>query len=172
MVLRTMATVATILCVMLPAAAYGQSGAKTACNDGTTTTATGADACNDHGGIHRARTAVLHRAPTGTKTQTHEPGRVTQAGTPGSRETRADPSERRGWRWFHRRNDRDDERRRAEETRRAEERERLEKRRRVEENRERKHDRVRCRDGRYEDRKENHGRGRGPEACKHHGGVA
>jgi hypothetical protein len=31
---------------------------------------------------------------------------------------------------------------------------------------------VRCRDGRYEDVKEHHGHGRGPNVCKHHGGVA
>ena len=170
MVLRTIATAATILCVLLPATAHGQSAANTntACNDGTTTTLTGADACNGRGGINRARTAVLHRAPT----QTNVPGRVTQAGTPNSRDTHAEPVEHRGWRWSHRSNDRDEDRR-AEERRRAEEKRQREEKRRFEEQRarERQHDRVRCRDGRYEDVREHHGKGRGPDVCKHHGGV-
>lgn len=170
MVLRTMATAATILCVMLPAAAHGQSAAKTACNDGTTTTAIGPEACNGHGGIHRVRTAVLHRAPSRTNTQSSEPARVAQAGTPSSRDAHSAPVEHRGWRWSHRGNDRNEDRRRAEERRRDDEQKRLEEKRRFEEKR--RHDRVRCRDGRYEDVKEHHGKGRGPAVCKHHGGVA
>ena len=149
MALRTIATVATILCVMLPAAAHAQR-AKTACNDGTTTTATGPDACNGHRGVNRAHTATLHRAPSGSQ----EPARVSQAGTPASRDSHAQPEEHRGWRWFHRNHD--------------------EKREHVEERHERRYDRdrVRCRDGRYEEMKVNHGHGRGPDVCKHHGGIA
>lgn len=173
MVLRTIASAATILCVLLPATAHGQSAATTACNDGTTTSSTGVDACNGRGGINRARTAVLRRAPVGTRPQTTAPERVTQAGTPSSRDTHAEPVEHRGWRWSHRSNDRDEDRRRAEERHRAEERRELEEKRRREEQRAReRHDRVRCRDGRYEDVKEHHGRGKGPDVCKHHGGVA
>ena len=39
------------------------------------------------------------------------------------------------------------------------------------EKREANRHRVRCRDGRYEEVKE-HGKGKGPEVCKHHGGLA
>lgn len=174
MALRTIATAATILCVILPAAAHGQNAAKTACNDGTTTTAMGADACNGHGGANRVHTTIVRRAPSGT--QTHERARVTQAGTPApvSRDGHAQPEEHRGWRWSHR-NDTPEERR-AEENRRAEEEHRAEEKRRAKEGRvaeeRREHDRnhVRCRDGRYEDMKVRHGKGKGPEVCKHHGG--
>ena len=166
MALRTLATAATILCIMLPLTAHGQSAAKTECNDGTRTTATGAHACDGHGGLHGVHTTILHRAPSGT--QTREPGRVAQAGTPApSHDTRtgAAPEERRGWRWAHRHDDRDDNRH-------SEERRRDEERHRIEERRERERDRVRCRDGRYDEVKRNHGKGKGPEVCKHHGGVA
>lgn len=177
MALRTIATAATILCVILPAAAHGQNAAKTACNDGTATTATGADACNGHGGVNRVHTTIVRRAPSGT--QAHEPTRVTQAGTPASvsRDEHAQPEEHRGWRWSHR-NDTPEQRRRAEENRRAEETHRAEEKRRAEEMRvaEERHEhdrhRVRCRDGRSEDVKVRHGKGKGPEICKHHGGVA
>jgi hypothetical protein len=163
MALRTIATAATILCAMLPAVAQSQSGPKTACNDGTTTTATGPDACNGHHGIDRAHTAIVRRAPSGTTVQTQEPARVTQAGSPTSR-AHAQPEERRGWRWAHH-DDRDDNRR-------AEERRRAEEKARVEERREHDEHHVRCRDGKFERVKPRHGNGRGPDVCKHHGGVA
>lgn len=179
MALRTIATAATILCVVLPMRAHAQSAAKTECNDGTRTTATGTSACDGHGGIHHVHSTILHRAPSGTQTQTREPARVSQAGTPGTASRdgqRAEPEEHHGWRWFHRHNDRDDNRRAEErrgddERRRAEDRRRRDDDRRVAERREQKRDRVRCRDGKYEDAHPNHGRGKGPDVCKHHGGL-
>lgn len=169
MALRPIATAATILCLTIPVRAHGQTAAKTACNDGTTTTATGARACDGHGGIHSVHSTILHRGPSGTQQQ---PGRITQAGTPEAthdNSDRAEPEEHRGWRWSHRHDDRADDR--AEERRREEERRRAEERR-AKEKREHRSARVRCRDGKYEHAKNNHGNGRGPDVCKHHGGVA
>lgn len=165
MALRTIATAATILCITLPAAAHSQRTARTACNDGTTTTAMDANACDGHGGIHRVHTAIARRAPGGTTAQTQEPGHVAQAGTPAN-SSHAQPAERRGWRWARHDDRRDEDRRRAEEQRRAEEKRRLEEQRRHD------HDRVRCRDGRFEEAKVHHGNGRGPDVCRHHGGIA
>jgi hypothetical protein len=121
---------------------------KTACNDGTTTSATGANACDAHGGIHKARTEARRRTPTQT-TRT-APGHVTQAGTPAPT-TRAKPQyeERRGWRWGRGHEQRKESRR--------------------EERREEKHRRVRCRDGKYENAE---GKAKGRDICKHHGGLA
>lgn len=177
MALRSIATAATILCVM-SLAAHGQSAAKTECKDGTRTADMGSHACDGHGGVHAVHTTILRRAPSGTQAQTREPARVTQAGTPANSGT-ATPEEHRGWRWAHHdspeEKHRAEERRREEERRHADERRRedehhLDQRRRAEEHR--RHERVRCRDGRYEDLKEHHGKGRGPEICKHHGGIA
>lgn len=124
----TGAVTAALLVAVLPIAAHAQAPRRTACNDGSTTSSVSSNACDRHGGINKARTTVLNRAPSHT-----EPGHVAQAGTPA-------PEERRGWRWGHR----DDHNREAE-------RKREEERRREEE---RKHGRVRCRDGRYENAKE------------------
>ena len=113
---------AALIGVGIPAAAHAQ-GWKTACKDGTTTTATGANACDAHGGINKARTAVTHRTPSHS-TKASEPARVSQAGTPApARTERPKYEERRGWRWG---------------------------RRHEEEKREDKHRRVRCRDGQYD----------------------
>lgn len=152
MALRTIAAAAAIFFVVLPGTARAQTSGKTACNDGTTTTATGKSACDGHGGIHSVNSTILHRAPSRTKTaETKQPARVSQAGTPSpDRAARNDRpyEERRGWRWGKHKDEKRD-----------------------------KHDakrhRVRCRDGRYEEVKERgNGHGKGPEICKHHGGVA
>lgn len=88
---------AAFIGVAMPAAAHAQ--AKTACNDGTTTTATGAKACEGHGGVHSVHTVIARRAPSRT-TKPAESPRVTQAGTPApNREERPRYEERRGWRW-------------------------------------------------------------------------
>ena len=148
MAFRITAAAATIMFVMLPASATAQAAAKTACKDGTTTTATGAAACNGHGGIHSGRTALLRRSPGRTKaTENKQPARVAQAGTP-ARADHSRPEEVRGWRWA-RHHDKDEKH----------------------EKREANRHRVRCRDGRYEEVKE-HGKGKGPEVCKHHGRLA
>jgi hypothetical protein len=146
---------AALIAAMIPAVAHAQSG-KTACNDGSTTSATGANACDGHGGIHRVNSTILHKAPSRTakspaaKTPT-EPARVSQAGTPDARrDEKPRYEERRGWRWGRHR----DERREA---------------RREERREEEKHHRVRCRDGKYENVPP--GKAKGHEVCKHHGGV-
>lgn len=177
MAFRAIVTAATIVCLTIPVRAQAQNSAKTACNDGTATTASGSHACDGHGGIHHVHSTILHRAPSGAQ----QGGTVSQAGTPNSRDTQAQPEEHRGWRWSHPSNDHDDrrraeEKRREEENRRAEEKRRDDERHRAEERRraeDRQHRlaRVRCRDGKYEDVKE-HGKGKGPDVCKHHGGVA
>ena len=144
-IIRTAA--AALIAAVIPAVAHAQSG-KTACNDGTTTAATGANACDGHGGIHRVNSTILHRAPSRTAKKTPtEPARVSQAGTPNERrDENPRYEERRGWRWGRRQHD--------------------EKR---EERRDEKHHRVRCRDGEYE--KVPPGKAKGHEVCKHHGGV-
>lgn len=141
------AAAAAFISAAIPVAAYAQSGSsRTSCNDGSTTMATGANACDGHGGIHRVHTVIQRRAPT----KSSQAG-VTQAGTPQSSETKPRYEERRGWRWG-----RHDDRRREE---------RREERR--EDRRDEKHRVVRCRDGRAEKAV-----GRGHEVCKHHGGLA
>ena len=115
------AAAAAFISAAIPFAAQAQSGGwKTSCNDGSTTMATGANACDGHGGIHKVHTVIQHRAPKATQAG------VTQAGTPKPTETKPRYEERRGWRWG-----RHEERRR-------------------EERREEKHRIVRCRDGRTE----------------------
>jgi hypothetical protein len=147
------AAAAALIAAMIPAVAYAQSG-KTACNDGTTTTATGANACDGHGGIHRVHTTILHKAPSRTAKQPTEPARVSQAGTPAAKRDEPRYEERRGWRWGRHR----DEKREARREERREERREDEK-----------HHRVRCRDGKYENVPP--GKAKGHEVCKHHGGV-
>ena len=134
-----------LISVAVPSPARAQGSWKTACNDGTHTNVTGANACDGHGGIHKVNSTILHRAPSHT-TKPSVPARVTQAGTPAPAPA-AKPKyeERRGWRW----NRRHDERR--------------------EERREEKHRRIRCRDGRYDTIE---GKAKGREVCKHHGGSA
>ena len=140
---------AALIAAVTPAVAHAQSG-KTACNDGTTTTATGANACDGHGGIHRVRTTILHKAPSSTAKTSTEPARVSQAGTPAAkRDEKPRYEERRGWRWGRHRDEKREERR---EERREEER----------------HHRIRCRDGKYENVPP--GKAKGHEVCKHHGG--
>ena len=139
------AAAAAFISAAMPLAAQAQSGGwKTSCNDGSATMATGANACDGHGGIHRVHTAIQHRTPTKTN-----PAPVTQAGTSKS-STQPKPhyEERRGWRWG----------------RHHEERKREERR---EERREAKHRIVRCRDGRNEKVV-----GERHDVCKHHGGIA
>jgi len=140
---------AALIAAVIPAVAHAQ--AKTACNDGTTTTATGANACDGHGGIHRVNTTILHKAPSRTAKKPTEAARVAQAGTPtAKRDEKPQYEERRGWRWRRHHDEKREERR---EERREEE----------------KHQRVRCRDGKYE--KVPPGKAKGHEVCKHHGGV-
>jgi hypothetical protein len=129
--------------VAVPSVARAQGSWKSACNDGTTTNATGANACDGHGGIHKVNSTILHRAPSHT-TKPSVPARVTQAGTPTTAPT-AKPKyeEHRGWRWHRHREEKREERR------------------------DEKHRRVRCRDGRYEKIE-----GKGRDICKHHGGIA
>jgi hypothetical protein len=129
----------------IPAAAHAQGAWKTACKDGTTTSATGANACDGHGGIHHLNSAIEHHRPSSSTKSA--PERVTQAGTPAPA-AKPHYEERRGWRWG----------RHHEEQRREEKRE---------ERRDEKHRRVRCRDGKYEKEV-----GKGHEVCKHHGGLA
>jgi len=141
---------AALIAAVIPAVAYAQSG-KTACNDGTTTAATGANACDGHGGIHRVHTTILNKAPSRTAKTPTEPARVSQAGTPAAkRDEKPRYEERRGWRWGRHRDEKREERR---EERREEER----------------HHRVRCRDGKYEN--VTPGKAKGHEVCKHHSGV-
>ena len=71
---------AALIAAVIPAVAHAQSG-KTACNDGTTTVATGANACDGHGGIHRVNSTILHRAPARSAKKPTEPARVSPAGT-------------------------------------------------------------------------------------------
>ena len=140
----TRTAAAALIAAVIPAAAHAQ--AKTACNDGTTTTATGANACDGHGGIHRVNTTILHKAPARTAKKPSEPARVAQAGTPApQREEKPRYEERRGWRWGRHHDEKREERREAE-----------------------KHHRVRCRDGKYENVPP--GKAKGHEVCKHHGG--
>ena len=140
---------AALIAAGIPAVAHAQ--AKTACNDGTTTTATGANACDGHGGIHRVNTTILRKAPSRTVKKPTEPARVAQAGTPApNRDEKPRYEERRGWRWSRHHDEKREERR--EERREAE-----------------KHHRVRCRDGKYENVPP--GKAKGHEVCKHHGGV-
>lgn len=86
--------VAALIMAALPTTAHAQSTRRTACNDGTTISATGAEVCEKHGGINKARTTVLNRAPV----KHTEAGRVAQAGTPKERE-KPRYEEHRGWRW-------------------------------------------------------------------------
>jgi hypothetical protein len=138
-----------LVAVAIPSAARAQGSLKTACNDGTTTNATGASACDGHGGIHRVNSAILHRAPART-TNSSAPSRVTQAGTPAPSSSAKPPyEEHRGWRWGRHREEKREARR--------------------EERRDEKHRRVRCRDGRYENVD---GKAKGHDVCKHHGGLA
>src|SRR5947209_12895622 len=116
----------------IPAAAHAQGAWKTACKDGTTTSATGANACDGHGGIHHVNSTIQHRRPSSSTKSA--PGRVAQAGTAAS-SSKPHYEERRGWRWG----------RHHEEERRDEKREE-----RREERRDEKHRRVRCRDGKYD----------------------
>jgi len=141
---------AALIAAAIPAAAHAQSG-KMACNDGTTTSATGANACDGHGGIHHVNSTILHKAPSRTaKKIPTEPARVAQAGTPAARrDEKPRYEERRGWRWGRHHDEKREERR--------------------EERREEKHHRVRCRDGKYENVPP--GKAKGHEVCKHHGGV-
>lgn len=89
-----LSSAAIAIFVLTPAGAHAQSGWKTVCNDGTSTKATGNNACDGHGGIHKARTAVARRTPT--KSTKSEPARVQQAGTPAPKPRY---EEHRGWRW-------------------------------------------------------------------------
>lgn len=118
------AAAAAFISAAIPLAAQAQSGWKTSCNDGTTTMATGANACDGHGGIHRVHTVIQRKTPTRT-------AGVTQAGTPKPAESKPRYEERRGWRWgrHHEENKREERR---------------------EERREEKRHVVRCRDGRTE----------------------
>ena len=142
------AAAAALIAAVIPVVAHAQSG-KTACNDGTTTTATGASACDGHGGIHRVNSTILHKAPSRTAKRPTEPARVSQAGTPSvKRDEKPQYEERRGWRWGRHHDEKREERR--------------------EERREEKHHRVRCRDGKYENVPP--GKAKGHEVCKHHGG--
>jgi hypothetical protein len=139
---------AALIVAAIPAAARAQAAAKTACNDGSATTATGANACDGHGGIHRVHTVIARRAPA--RTTATEPARVSQAGTPAAtRDEKPRYEEHRGWRWKRHHEEKREERR--------------------EERREEKHHRVRCRDGKYENVPP--GKAKGHEVCKHHGGV-
>ena len=91
---RSILCAAIALVVALPAAAHAQGTYKTVCNDGKTVNATGSNACDMHGGIHKVNTTILHRAP-----KKSEPARVAQAGTPASAHSKPNYEERRGWRW-------------------------------------------------------------------------
>jgi hypothetical protein len=147
---------AALLAAVLPIAAHAQATRRTACNDGSTTSSVGSNACDGHGGINKGKTSLINRTPRHTET-----GHVAQAGTPTS-SAHTPYEERRGWRWGHKDDKRDAERRREDERRREEERRRVEERRRAE-----RHDRVKCRDGRFESAK-----GKGKAVCKNHGGLA
>jgi hypothetical protein len=128
-----------------PSVAGAQSSWKTACNDGTNTNATGANACDGHGGIHKVNSTILHHSPSRT-TKPSVPARVTQAGTPApASATKPKYEEHRGWRWNRHREEKREERR------------------------DERHRRVRCRDGRYE---KVEGNANGRDVCKHHGGIA
>ena len=105
------AAAAALIIAVLPAAAHAQAGRRTACNDGSTTTTAGANACDGHGGINKGRTAVINRAP-GKHT---EPARVAQAGTPAPSKATPRYEEHRGWRWSRHH----DERKREEKHRRV-----------------------------------------------------
>jgi hypothetical protein len=113
------AAAVALMAATTPATAHAQAGWKTSCTDGTTTKATGANACDGHGGIHHVKTTIAHRAPSRT-VRPGEPARVAQAGTPAPG-AKPHYEEHRGWRWSRHR----DEARHEE-----------------------KHRRVRCRDGR------------------------
>ena len=134
---------AALLAAVIPAVAHAQSG-KTACNDGTTTTATGANACDGHGGIHRVNSTILHKAPSHTAKRPTDPARVSQAGTPAKRDETPRYEERRGWRWGRHHDEKREERR------------------------EERHHRVRCRDGKYENVPP--GKAKGHVVCRRHGG--
>ncbi|HKW47565.1 MAG TPA: hypothetical protein VJN70_08965 [Gemmatimonadaceae bacterium] len=139
---------AALLVAVLPFAAHAQAPRRTACNDGSTTGSVSSNACDGHGGINKARTTVLNRAPA----RHTETGHVAQAGTPAP-SAKPRYEERRGWRWGRRDDHKRDEERRREDERRREE--------------ERRHGRVKCRDGRFENAKE-----KGHAVCKNHGGLA
>jgi len=98
-VTRSLVCAAIALVVALPAAARAQGTYKTICNDGKTVNASGQNACDMHGGIHKVRTTVLHRSPSAKRQG--EPARVAQAGTPAPG-AKPNYEERRGWRWHHR----------------------------------------------------------------------
>ena len=98
---RSMVCAAIALVVALPAAARAQATYKTVCNDGQTVNATGSNACDMHGGIHKVHTTIAHRAPSAKK---QEPARVAQAGKPEDANKRP-YEERRGWRWGRRHED-------------------------------------------------------------------
>jgi hypothetical protein len=136
---------AAALIATLPAIAGAQERQRTACNDGSTSASMASNACDGHGGIHKSRTAILRRSPA-TASKPAPVERVAQAGTPTPARTAApDPryEERRGWRW----------RRHHDEQKHTDKDER----------------RYRCRDGRWETV---HGKAKGKEICKHHGGIA
>jgi len=99
LVTRSILCAAVALVIALPAAAHAQGAYKSKCNDGTIVNATGGNACDLHGGIHKVRPTVLHRTPSAKHS---EPARVAQAGTP---RARSHYEERRGWRWQHRHDD-------------------------------------------------------------------
>ena len=139
-----------LLVAVLPIAAHAQATRRTACNDGSTTSSVGNSVCDGHGGINKGKTTLINRSPA----KHSETGHVAQAGTPSKAQPRYE--ERRGWRWAHKDDKREAERRREEDRRREEERRRAER-----------HDRVKCRDGRYENAK-----GKGKGICKKHGGQA
>jgi len=133
---------AVALIATLPTVASAQTRARTACKDGSTTTSMAANACDSHGGMDRGRTETLRRA-TAPETRRY-PGPVTQAGTPEPAPAEKPRyAEHRGWRW-HRHHDEP----------------------RPEERNER---RYRCRDGKVETI---HGKAKGREVCRHHGGLA
>jgi hypothetical protein len=138
---------AVVLLVTLPTVAGAQERQRTACNDGTTTPSVASTACDGHGGIHKGNTAVLRRSPATAPKRSSEPARVSQAGTPASipapSANKPHYEERRGWRW----------RRHRDESSHAEKKERW----------------YRCRDGKEE---KVHGKAKGKEICKHHGGIA
>lgn len=139
--------VAIALIATVPALAGAQARARTVCSDGTRTASTASDACDGHGGVHKGNSEFVRRQP-GSTNKASEPARVAQAGSP-TRVAAPAPNgtpryeERRGWRWG----------RHHDEPEHSERRER----------------RYRCRDGKLETV---HGKAKGREVCKHHGGIA
>jgi len=85
---------AAVILAVLPATSHAQATHRTACNDGSTTSSVGDNACEGHGGINKGKTAVLNRAPKGSHPE------VTQAGKPApTAQAKPRYEERRGWRW-------------------------------------------------------------------------